>query len=114
MHTYTSASTISVSPGRTPKWRIVAGAIYSNRRIQAQLRAGNAEGHSGATHRDWTTDQSLAYIDTVFQEYLEYGGLSIDGLRGKSILEIGPGDNLGVALTFLAAGAHRVVCLDKC
>ena len=34
-------------------------------------------------------------------------------LRGKRVLEIGPGDNFGVALKFLIAGAKQVVCLDK-
>ena len=28
-------------------------------------------------------------------------------------MEIGHGDNLGVALRFLAAGAAEVICLDK-
>ena len=35
------------------------------------------------------------------------------GLAGKRILEVGPGDNLGVALLLAAAGARRVVCLDR-
>jgi SAM-dependent methyltransferase len=34
-------------------------------------------------------------------------------LQDKRILEIGPGDNSGVAIKFLLAGAKQVVCLDK-
>jgi SAM-dependent methyltransferase len=34
-------------------------------------------------------------------------------LQDKSILEIGPGDNVGIAIKFLVAGAKQVVCLDK-
>lgn len=56
---------------------------------------------------------SLDYIDGVFNDYACYGGFVAEDLRGKSVLEIGPGDNLGVALKFMAAGAMRVTCLDK-
>jgi hypothetical protein len=34
-------------------------------------------------------------------------------VRGKTGLEIGPGDNLGVADCFLAAGAARVICVEQ-
>ena len=40
-------------------------------------------------------------------------GLREEDLEGKAILELGPGDNLGLALRFIAAGAERVVTLDK-
>ncbi len=57
--------------------------------------------------------ESLDYINTVFNDYLKYSGIAIEGLPNKKILEIGPGDNLGVALMFLASGAAQVVSLDK-
>ncbi len=34
-------------------------------------------------------------------------------VRGKTVLEIGPGDNLGVGLTFLALGAESYTVLDR-
>jgi len=55
----------------------------------------------------------LNYINQVFDDYLDYSGITINMLRDKRILEIGPGDNLGVAIQFLLAGAKQVVCLDK-
>jgi len=67
----------------------------------------------GATHLGKTLEQSLEYINLVYSDYLEYGGLRPADFAGKRVLEIGPGDNLGVALRFYAAGAGRVVCLDK-
>ncbi|HEX6650552.1 MAG TPA: methyltransferase domain-containing protein, partial [Pyrinomonadaceae bacterium] len=56
---------------------------------------------------------SLAYIEKQFTNYIDYGGLSREYLKAKRILELGPGDSLGVALKFLAAGAESVVCLDR-
>lgn len=57
--------------------------------------------------------ESLCYIEAQFADYLKYSGLSPEQLHGKRVLELGFGDNLGVALKFLAAGASEVVCLDK-
>ncbi|HEY2859789.1 MAG TPA: methyltransferase domain-containing protein [Terracidiphilus sp.] len=37
----------------------------------------------------------------------------VGDVRGKLGLEIGPGDNLGLAECFLAAGARRVVCAEE-
>ena len=90
-------------------------ARYVFRNLRAMLRDGLhlREGESGATHHSLSAEQSVAYIQRVFGDYLTYGGVSKDWLRGKRILEIGPGDNLGVALRMSAAGAAEVVCLDR-
>jgi SAM-dependent methyltransferase len=70
---------------------------------------------SGATHKRYGQDveASLGYINTVFEDYLRYGNVGPDELRGQMVLEIGPGDNLGVALRFISKGAAKVVCLDR-
>jgi SAM-dependent methyltransferase len=67
----------------------------------------------GSTHRRFDVEQSLAYIDLVFEEYLTYGELSSGALDGARVLELGPGDSLGVALRFVAAGASSVICVDR-
>jgi SAM-dependent methyltransferase len=67
----------------------------------------------GSTHRDFSLDQSVAYIDSVFEDYLRYGEIGADDLRGARVMELGPGDNLGVAMRFLAAGAERVEGVDR-
>lgn len=63
--------------------------------------------------RAWTLAESLEYIDAEFQGYLRYTGLTQSDLCGQRVLELGPGDNFGIALRFLAAGASEVVCLDR-
>ncbi|MDD4899239.1 MAG: class I SAM-dependent methyltransferase [Candidatus Omnitrophica bacterium] len=67
----------------------------------------------GSTHQELSLAQSCSYIETVFDDYLKYGGINQNDLVGMKVLEIGPGDNLGVALNFLAAGVKKVVCLDR-
>jgi SAM-dependent methyltransferase len=90
-------------------------ARYGLRNLRAFVRDALhlRAGESGATHRSFSTAQSVAYVRQAFDDYLAYGGVSKDWLRGKRILEIGPGDNLGVALLFAASGARQVVCLDR-
>jgi hypothetical protein len=51
--------------------------------------------------------ESIAYIEKVFNEYFLYSHLPIGYIRGKNILELGPGDNFGVALKFLIYGANK-------
>jgi SAM-dependent methyltransferase len=95
------------------KTLIILHRIYDNWRRRRSFRAGNTVTSYGSTHQSWSLDKSLRYIETLYEEYLQYSGLSEEAFRGKTILEVGPGDNFGVALKFLAAGAEEVVCLDK-
>jgi SAM-dependent methyltransferase len=95
------------------KTLIILHRIYDNWRRRRAFKAGNTVSSYGSTHESWTLSESVSYIDKVYEEYLKYAGLTPEMCRGKRILEVGPGDNFGVALKFLAAGAERVVCLDK-
>lgn len=95
------------------KTLIVLHRIYDNWRRKRAFKAGNTVSFYGSTHAKLTLGESVAYINKVYDEYLKYSGLSAEMFRGKRILEVGPGDNFGVALRFLAAGAAQVVCLDK-
>ena len=58
-------------------------------------------------------DRCLAYINDEVSEYFIHSGMTIKDIAGKKILEIGPGENLGVALRLIAAGAEKVVCIDR-
>lgn len=97
------------------KTLIVAAKIVDNWRMKRRFAAGNTESLHGATHSIFFKDisESLDYIKVQFDDYLKYSGLTVDQLKGMRIFELGFGDNVGVALKFIAAGAKRVICLDK-
>ena len=57
--------------------------------------------------------QYLARINTTVAGYEKYGGLSPALLRDKHVLEIGPGETIGVALWSIGAGAAHVTTVDK-
>lgn len=98
---------------RKSKSLIIAANIAHNLIARWRLFRGNVESEIGSTHARLSTEQSVEYINRVFRNYLEYAGLTEQDLAGKKILELGPGDNLGVALRLYAAGAAHVTCLDK-
>lgn len=95
------------------KWtlmaRITAGAV----RTRWRSRFGLIQTTAGAMDQREAIAQSVAYIERVFADYCRYGKLDEPWFQGKSVLELGPGDNLGVALLFVAAGAREAVCLDQ-
>ena len=94
---------------------IIAHKIYENWRMKRQFKSGNFESLHGSTHSTILTNlsESIDYINVQFDDYLKYSGLSAEQLRGLKVFELGFGDNVGVALKFIAAGAKQVVCLDK-
>ena len=98
---------------RKSKSLLIAFKIYQNWRMKRRFASGEIETEHGSTHSKKNLDESLSYIDEQFADYLTYGQLTSAQLRGKKILELGFGDNVGVALRFLATGAARVVCVDK-
>ena len=98
---------------RRSKSAIIAYKLLDNRRLKKRIESGDIETIHGSTHLNRSVTDSLAYIEKQFTDYIKYAGFSADFLQGKRILELGPGDNLGVALRFLAAGAASVVCLDR-
>jgi SAM-dependent methyltransferase len=57
------------------------------------------------------------YFQTCFDGYFEQLGVTkpeqTDFLRGRRILEYGPGDVPGVAILMVAHGASQVVCVDR-
>jgi SAM-dependent methyltransferase len=92
---------------------IVLHRIVDNWQRRRAFQAGKTTTAYGSTHEFWSLEKSVDYINQVYREYLEYSGLTPAALVGKQILEVGPGDNFGVALMFLADGAAKVVSLDK-
>jgi hypothetical protein len=101
------------SRAKRSRWLVCLATVVKDQRARLAARGRAAPSTSGSTHEGFSLDESLAYIDGVFGDYLTYGGLGAADLAGARVLELGPGDNFGVALRFIAAGAKRVVALDK-
>jgi SAM-dependent methyltransferase len=95
------------------RWSVIAKCIVHNWLTAIRLSFGNRASAIGATHTHLTLSQSIGYIGKVYEDYIRWGQLAETDLAGARILEIGPGDNAGIALRFIAAGARQVVCLDK-
>lgn len=95
------------------KTLVILHRIVDNWRRRRAFQSGQTTNAYGSTHEFWSLEKSVDYINLVYREYLEYSGLTPEAFRGRRILEVGPGDNFGVALKFLADGAATVVSLDK-
>ena len=95
------------------RWFVIATNIYQD----ALRRTGLNRAQIGQPDFSALPDSALpAYLDRInatFRAYQTYGDLSNERLRGVNVLEIGPGETLGVALRFLGAGADRVTAVDK-
>ena len=90
---------------------LLAGANYAKGQVLYRLKL---RGHfSGSTGLQMSVEDAAAYAKRVVRDYVTYGaGGNAAYLEGKDILEVGPGDNLGVALILLAKGARTVTCVD--
>jgi SAM-dependent methyltransferase len=75
-----------------------------------RTKRGDIETDSGATHAAWSVSQSLDYIEEVFFDYKQYGGIS--AFTG-TVAEVGPGDNAGVALLLRRDGSQAVHLVDR-
>lgn len=95
------------------KWLLVGYIIANSARLRMRSSLGRIDSLIGAVSRNRPLEETVRYIHQVYDDYLEYGGLCDEAIRDKRIVEIGPGDNVAVALKFLAAGAAQVVCLDR-
>jgi SAM-dependent methyltransferase len=95
------------------RWGVVATNMYQDALRRTGVRVDQigqveAEARSAAE-----LPRALEAIDDTFAGYLEHAHLAPDALRGKRVLELGPGDNAGVAARFVAAGASFVSAVDK-
>ena len=88
----------------------VAIAYYVLTNLRAK-RGFRAEGMAQSCGQP--VDEAVDYVESAFASIVENAGLTEDALAGARVLELGPGDNLGLSLRFLAAGAREVVTLDK-
>ncbi len=92
---------------------IVAFSILQNMRMRFRALFGHTRTTINTTPKHEAATETVARVRETFGDYLRYGRIASDAIQSKRVLEIGPGDHLGVALMFVAAGASQVVALDK-
>ena len=72
---------------------------------------------TGRGSEDTKAEAVAGYFIDCFNDYRNCLGLDENGmeafLKGKTVLEYGPGDLLGAALLFYANGAEVVHCVDR-
>ena len=76
----------------------------------ARMALGRTDTSSGTIHSTLSLEESLNYIEGVFADYARYG--AVDRFRGRAA-ELGPGDNVGVALLMRADGCAEVDLIDR-
>jgi SAM-dependent methyltransferase len=65
---------------------------------------------SGARHAQWSVEEAIAHIQSVFSMYKT--AAQVERFYGR-VAEIGPGDSCGVGLMFLADGCEQVDLVDR-
>jgi SAM-dependent methyltransferase len=95
------------------KWALIAYTILHSARVRWRFQQGKFDSITGSTHMKFSDEQSVAYCLRQYNEYFEYGHLTPEMLAGRTMLEYGPGDNVGVGLLFIAAGIRYYAATDK-
>jgi len=91
-------------------WLTSVYYVLDDWRAALRLARGRLDTRSGSRHQALDLAASLAYVDRIYEDYLRYAGVA---RLGDSIVEIGAGDNFGVALRMLADGAREVHAIDR-
>ncbi len=91
-------------------WLVCTYYLLDNFLAKLRGYTGNIETDSGTAHMGMPIDSSLAYIEEVFNDYKLYSG--VRRFKGR-VAEVGPGDNCGVGLMFLADGCESVDLVDR-
>lgn len=76
----------------------------------AKVRLGKLATDSGTTHRELPLEDSVRYIEGVFDGYRKLAG--VERWVGVAA-ELGPGDSAGVAVLLRAYGSERVDLIDR-
>jgi SAM-dependent methyltransferase len=90
---------------------IILRNILHNHRTRLRNWTGLAGGYSGSRKED--AAGRARHLQGVFERYLEYTGWTPGDLAGKTVLELGPGDTLCVALQFARAGCAQAITFDR-
>ena len=85
--------------------------VYLTLKVRIPILCGYNKTNSWTRHSLLEVNESENYIKSVFSDYCRAAGIS--DFRDKDVLELGPGDNSGVGLLFIANGAKNVDLADR-
>lgn len=100
-------------PTSTQRALYIARLTASSALRRLRFAMGRIESDTGSSTHSMNVEQAVTYIHRTFHDYERYGAMDAGMIEGANLLEIGPGDNLGTGLRFLARGAARYATLDK-
>jgi len=95
------------------KYFVVATNVYQDSLRRSGLRRDQISQPDYAALPDSEVPAYLHRINSTFADYQKYGQLTEERLRGRDVLEVGPGETIGVALRLIGAGAESVTAVDK-
>jgi len=95
------------------RWMRIFRVMAASSRNRMKFRLGRIDSFSGSSTNRLSAEESASYINLVYNDFVAYGNLTADKITGKTVVELGPGDNIGVLLRFLAAGASRAYGADR-
>jgi len=106
-------NTESETPGTIARWLRVLKVTTASTRNRLKFGLGRIDSFSGSTTHRYTIAHAVHYQNLIFDDYVRYGSLTPDRIRDRLVVELGPGDNIGALLRFIAAGARKVVAADR-
>src|SRR5262249_18168831 len=95
------------------KWFVVATNVYQDALRRVHVRSTQIGQPDFGALPASEVPEYLRLINATYQHYRTEGGLTESNLSGRCVLEIGPGETLGVALRLIGAGAEHVTAVDK-
>ncbi|MBN2372450.1 hypothetical protein JXL19_01500, partial [bacterium] len=63
--------------------------------------------------RTRSVERNIQHIKEIFQAIVYKSSLGPSFFKDKTLIEIGPGDTLGLALMFIASGCKKIICVDR-
>jgi hypothetical protein len=81
--------------------------------IQNNILSKRVNYSGGGEIDSYQPNEMARYCKNVYQAYLAHGLAHGLELKGKTVLEVGPGRSLGVSLLFVLGGAKQVYAVDR-
>ncbi|HEY5546114.1 MAG TPA: methyltransferase domain-containing protein [Gemmatimonadaceae bacterium] len=87
--------------------------MAASARNRLKFSLGSIDSFSGSTTHKRSVAHAVQYQNQIYDDCVRYGALTPDRIRERVVVELGPGDNIGALLRFIAAGARNVVGADR-